>query len=864
MESRRGGRGNPWNRGGGRGSNARGRKTENKNQNTRSVPLQMPTAEERFKEAQLKQQASLQKHLSTGYESSSEEDDLENDNILESVLKSYSQLGGRSDELGRTQRFLEEVFQSGAATCLICIASVKRNDAIWSCIKCYCFFHLICIQRWAKDSIMHQKQAEEDTRLLKYEFTCPKCRHEYEEKAIPQKYYCFCGRTLDPPFHPWLLPHSCGETCGRPLEPLCGHDCLLLCHPGPCPPCPKMVRSTCYCGKQPPRPQRCCKKEWSCGSVCGRKLSCGRHECPEQCHPGDCSPCPRTSKQHCVCGAASQIRQCADPVWHCDKVCGKNLSCGYHSCEQVCHAGPCGDCPLSGPRTCPCGKASFVLPCTEETPVCGDTCGRPLECGVHRCPRRCHRDKCGSCLEVITKSCRCGLHTKEQPCKKEFLCDTKCKRVKDCFRHPCNRKCCDGNCPPCEKPCGRTLTCGNHKCASICHRGQCYPCPLTAEVKCRCGSTTITVPCGRKKHTKPPRCFKLCRLESLCHHPVQSPHKCHFGDCPPCKQKCERQHKACGHLCPAPCHSAVLVKIETDKKPAGPWEKVEPRFELRDLSCPDCVVPMPVTCLGGHETSDWPCYLAKPSSCQRPCGRHLACGNHTCTLPCHEVVGAKSETEAGETCEVCEAGCSKPRPEGCSHICPKPCHPGSCAPCPQMIRLRCHCALNQLFVRCSEWINASEDSRSILQSCKNRCPKNFACGHRCQADCHPGDCPDSSLCRKKVKISCPCRRIKRDFACDLVRNGQAKVECDEVCLKKKEEEAKARELEELQKQKEEDRKNQEELERFQKKFQGRKKHRDRRQQEGGDQSQSLLSRYWFIALCGIVGVIVSFYFVTQV
>lgn len=65
-------------------------------------------------------------------------------------------------------------------------------------------------------------------------------------------------------------------------------------------------------------------------------------------------------------------------------------------------------------------------------------------------------------------------------------------------------------CPPCEKPCGKTLTCGNHKCPSVCHRGQCYPCPQVAQVKCRCGGTSITVPCGRQKKTKPPKCNKLC------------------------------------------------------------------------------------------------------------------------------------------------------------------------------------------------------------------------------------------------------------------------------------------------------------------------------------------------------------------
>ena len=42
-------------------------------------------------------------------------------------------------------------------------------------------------------------------------------------------------------------PASAGDTCGRQL--LCGHrhDCMLLCHPGPCPACPRMVRDYVLC-----------------------------------------------------------------------------------------------------------------------------------------------------------------------------------------------------------------------------------------------------------------------------------------------------------------------------------------------------------------------------------------------------------------------------------------------------------------------------------------------------------------------------------------------------------------------------------------------------------------------------------------
>jgi len=54
-------------------------------------------------------------------------------------------------------------------------------------------------------------------------------------------------------------------------------------------------------------------------------------------------------------------------------------------------------------------------------------------------------------------------------------------------------------------------------------------------------------------------------------------------------------------------------------------------------------VPVAVTCLGGHEIYDWPCYVANPTSCQRRCGRLLACVNHTCNLLCHTVERAPDE-----------------------------------------------------------------------------------------------------------------------------------------------------------------------------------------------------------------------------
>lgn len=50
-------------------------------------------------------------------------------------------------------------FENVSGACIQINFSVWQ---IWNCVECYCFFHLTCIQRWAKDSVAHQKQALED------------------------------------------------------------------------------------------------------------------------------------------------------------------------------------------------------------------------------------------------------------------------------------------------------------------------------------------------------------------------------------------------------------------------------------------------------------------------------------------------------------------------------------------------------------------------------------------------------------------------------------------------------------------------------------------------------------------------------
>jgi len=360
-------------------------------------------------------------------------------------------------------------------------------------------------------------------------------------------------------------------------------------------------------------------------------------------------------------------------------------------------------------------------------------------------------------------------------------CETKCKKLRDCKRHPCNRKCCV-ECQPCEQPCGKTLNCKNHKCTSRCHTGSCYPCQLYQKITCNCGETSYSVPCGREKTARPPKCKKVCKIPSNCHHlGSNKQHNCHTGPCPKCKELCGKS-LSCGHVCNAPCHENVKTRVEENGKAALPWEVRGPQFVIKSQPCPPCEVPVDVTCLGGHETVAYPCHMAKPASCGRKCGRELPCGNHTCLRECHRVRGAESDHTAGTNCKKCELECTKPRPKGCTHPCTiQKCHPGECPDCVSILKIRCHCTLTNVFVKCSQYLMSSRLELETLLCCKDQCPKMLECGHRCTKTCHTGTCSPVSECKKKMKIFCKCKRKKEEFRCNQAFGKENLVICDDEC-----------------------------------------------------------------------------------
>lgn len=98
---------------------------------------------------------------------------------------------------------------------------------------------------------------------------------------------------------------------------------------------------------------------------------------------------------------------------------------------------------------------------------------------------------------------------------------------------------------------------------------------------------------------------------------------------------------------------------------------------------------------------------------------------------------------------------------------------------------------------------------------------------------------------------CPCKRLKKEFQCDLVRNGKVTVECDDACREKMEEERKKNEMLEERRRFEEEVKNKKELERYEKMFQQRKKNRERKLSKVGD-DRSCFAKYKIWILISVV------------
>lgn len=51
----------------------------------------------------------------------------------------------------------------------------------------------------------------------------------------------------------------------------------------------------------------------------------------------------------------------------------------------------------------------------------------------------------------------------------------------------------------------------------------------------------------------------IISIPPKCHHEKRDEHRCHYGECPPCRQICNLPLPNCEHYCTEKCHTAVAV-----------------------------------------------------------------------------------------------------------------------------------------------------------------------------------------------------------------------------------------------------------------------------------------------------------------
>lgn len=574
--------------------------------------------------------------------------------------------------------------------CMNCLEIIDLAAATWGCGCCYSVFHLKCMQRWAQEGTRggngnstsgagvgavasgattsrsgiaassHSSAAA--AALSSGTFQCPQCRGDQPVSSLAT-YKCFCGKAHQPHYDPFIIPHSCGATCGKRRAEHCPHRCTLQCHPGPCGECLVTVGpKKCPCGSTT-YSYRCgqADPETTCDNACGKLLACGVHLCDKQCHSGGCGPCEELVPMTCACGKESGVRRLCGSAFRCARRCGKVLSCGNHRCSAVCHDGECPLCPrdVAVVDACPCGARLLsgmagVPPrasCLDSIPCCGGSCGKLLPCGRHSCPLRCHEEEdCPPCAQRTDAACACRLTRKLVACGEAdgVRCTRLCGTRLSCGRHYCREGCCPdrGNAAAeshrCLAVCDTKLPCG-HTCTELCHAGACPPCVhfTTDTLVCACGRSQLPPPqpCG----TTAPWCAFACQRDRGCGHREMPPHRCHFGDCPPCAE------------------------------------------------------PVTRVCVGGHSAEvSVPCAQAPgESTCDSPCCKLLPCG-HSCDRACHAGACVTSERPCTQSCEAVHGVCGHPCGARCHHSSSSsnnasPSSPDACPRCHVRERVTCAC-----------------------------------------------------------------------------------------------------------------------------------------------------------------------------
>jgi len=170
--------------------------------------------------------------------------------------------------------------------------------------------------------------------------------------------------------------------------------------------------------------------------VCNKPLRCGLHNCMDLCHRGPCGPCLDSTMDEvtCECGASVIYPPvpCGTPIPTCTRPCSRVRPC-EHVSGHPCHTGPCPPCVELIPKPCACGSRVFPAVQCSRAVSCGTICKKPLSCGRHECPRACHAGDClpegTACPSKCGATRSCG-HTCEAACHGNSDCPGECKETK--------------------------------------------------------------------------------------------------------------------------------------------------------------------------------------------------------------------------------------------------------------------------------------------------------------------------------------------------------------------------------------------------------------------------------------------------
>lgn len=250
--------------------------------------------------------------------------------------------------------------------------------------------------------------------------------------------------------------------------------------------------------------------------------------------------------------------------------------------------------------------------------------------------------------------------------------------------------------------------------------------------------------------------------------------------------------KKCPHSCPTTCH-------------AGP--------------CPPCTQTGPTQlCFCSRKSLTRRCVdtdYENGWSCGDTCGHLMPCGEHYCSLPCHEgscgacevriparcycgnvekdimcrdrqVERSSSQSHGAEDGSVavetwtgvfeCPTTCGRALDCG-KHTCDKPCHQQDAQPshCPRSPDVVSHCPCGKTSL--TEISGAGRSScEDPIPNCAKACGKTLNCGHTCQQSCHQGDCLP---CLRVVSIACRCGRTHSSTVCH--QGTEEPPQCMRIC-----------------------------------------------------------------------------------